>query len=197
MKWSEKDDAILKKLVDAGYSSSQIALQFSVTRNSVIGRCHRLGLKLGVNRGASERAAKAVETRKLNQGALKITLAALRAPTPPPVAIKPVPVKAEVIGLFPPVTETPVERSGSGVLFLDRTSFQCAWIDGDPRRVSALELTCCGQKVVTGRSYCARHLKVSLSRPSTPAQKEHARKLFEARANAKPKPSRLTLMAAE
>lgn len=46
--WTDDDDILLRKLVAAGNSAGQIALEFQFrSRNSIIGRCHRLGLSIG------------------------------------------------------------------------------------------------------------------------------------------------------
>src|SRR5882672_2605604 len=45
MNWTDERVELLKKLWDDGYSASQIAAELGyITRNSVIGKIHRLGL---------------------------------------------------------------------------------------------------------------------------------------------------------
>lgn len=46
MAWTETQDEELRRLVDAGESATNIALAMELTRNMVIGRVSRLGLKL-------------------------------------------------------------------------------------------------------------------------------------------------------
>ena len=46
MAWTEAQDEELRRLVDAGESATNIALAMELTRNMVIGRVSRLGLKL-------------------------------------------------------------------------------------------------------------------------------------------------------
>lgn len=45
MIWTEERTEELKLLWDGGMSANQIAKKFGVTRNSIIGKVHRLGLE--------------------------------------------------------------------------------------------------------------------------------------------------------
>lgn len=42
--WTEQEDALLRKLRKDGLSASEIGKQLGRGRNSILGRCHRLGL---------------------------------------------------------------------------------------------------------------------------------------------------------
>jgi hypothetical protein len=56
--WTEARHEELVALARSGASASQIAEKIGGTRNSIIGRCHRAGIKLGVGRPAPEPKAK-------------------------------------------------------------------------------------------------------------------------------------------
>ena len=45
MSWNEENIRELRRLWDAGYSASAIGKQIGITKNAVIGKAHRLGLK--------------------------------------------------------------------------------------------------------------------------------------------------------
>lgn len=68
-KWASDADARLKELVEERLSGGQISVQLSgefkhlVTRNAVIGRCQRLGIKLCSNKGGG-RAIKIVKAAR-------------------------------------------------------------------------------------------------------------------------------------
>ena len=44
MQWTSEDDANLKKFAEAGYTSTQAGDAMGRTRNSILGRAHRLGI---------------------------------------------------------------------------------------------------------------------------------------------------------
>ena len=44
--WSAEDVTTLKTLARRGLSAAQIGAKIGVTKNAVIGKCHRVGLKL-------------------------------------------------------------------------------------------------------------------------------------------------------
>ena len=200
-RWSEADDATLRDMAAGGHSSSHIGKILERTRNSVIGRCHRLGIKLGVGTYREGQGAASAETRKRNRWANRVTVAAVRLQQSVRVTELPrlvaLPAFTAPVELREPVlvvTETPATRSSSGpVLFLDRGMFQCAWIDGDPKRQDVRSLTCCGEPVAAGhRSYCAEHVQRSKGRLATAEEREKVIHMLAAK-----KPSRLTLEAAE
>ena len=45
-KWTEEDNAKLRELARQGSSAAQMVPIFGVTRNAVVGRCHRKHIKL-------------------------------------------------------------------------------------------------------------------------------------------------------
>jgi hypothetical protein len=45
--WDEPGVAALRRMVDEGASSGVIAAALGLSRNAVVGKCHRLGLRLG------------------------------------------------------------------------------------------------------------------------------------------------------
>jgi GcrA cell cycle regulator len=61
--WTEEDDANLKRLVDQAFSARKISEHFGKSRNAVIGRVHRLGLKLKGRPPANIMAVKAKRER--------------------------------------------------------------------------------------------------------------------------------------
>jgi GcrA cell cycle regulator len=48
MEWTDRKIDILRERVAAGIKSADIAREFRTTRNSIIGKAHRLGLSWGV-----------------------------------------------------------------------------------------------------------------------------------------------------
>ena len=67
MSWNEENIRELRRLWDAGYSASAIGKQIGITKNAVIGKAHRLGLKSRpspIKRGGATKAAIAPVLRK-------------------------------------------------------------------------------------------------------------------------------------
>ena len=151
--WSEEEDEILRENLKKGISAREIAklLMKDRTRNSVIGRAHRLGLS--------------------NQGYYRITQAlvskarAAAMPKREPKIPKTVPAKIYVLpkAIDPP---SPDERAFARP-WEAREARQCAWpLDGEGGTWS-----CCAP---TEAVYCRRHEKKMF----TPGQPErYTRKL--------------------
>ena len=94
MSWTDERTATLKKMWEGGATASQIADELGgVSRNAVIGKAHRLGLK------ARPSPVKAAEKK-----------AAPAKPAPKPVAKKPVVAKPAPR----PMTKPPVQPSADG-----------------------------------------------------------------------------------
>ena len=49
---------------------------------------------------------------------------------------------------------------GQTVLFMERKPNQCAWIDGEPKKVDPDYLWCCGRPVKGEGSYCQHHYAI-------------------------------------
>lgn len=138
MDWSEERTSTLKKLWLDGLSASQIAKQLGgVTRNSVIGKVHRLGL--------TGRAAPSQPTRP-----------AFKAPRParPVSGASPRRVPAKEPEVLPLKEER--EDPGSATL-ITLGAHMCKWPIGDPE---ADGFTFCGRRSSTG-PYCEGHARAA------------------------------------
>lgn len=135
--WTESNTTILKELVAGGHSASQIVRIMSApSRNAVIGKCHRLGLKLLGNATEGDRRARVAITRK--------------APWDPPISpVEPVDEPDEL--------ETPfVPGTGRGAPFAitGLHARQCKFPAGD---ADSPDFHFCENQRVHGSSYCAAH----------------------------------------
>lgn len=75
--WTDEQTRQLRDLVYQRHSATTIAKAMGFTRNAIIGRCHRLGLKLAGNGGQAAKAA----TKQLERKALAARAKAQRAPS--------------------------------------------------------------------------------------------------------------------
>lgn len=129
MSWNDERIELLKKLWDQGLSASQIASELGegVTRNAVIGKAHRLGLKPRPSPVKSEAkpAAKAADAGQA---------ASADAPKPK--------------------RKRPKKPAAQKVTLLDLTERMCKWPIGHPGEP---DFRFCGKPSMPGLPYCAEH----------------------------------------
>ena len=134
--WSEARVGVLKQLYLEGLSASRIAaILTGVTRDAVIGKCHRLGL--------AERTTvlRKKNAQRVATSAASSTYDRLRNERPRRSSLPFEPL--------PPPAETDIPR----MKFDDVTDAQCKWIIGQDRPAM-----CCGDVSIPGQSYCQAHV---------------------------------------
>jgi GcrA cell cycle regulator len=143
--WSPERENNLRALIAEGLSGGAIGDRLGITRNAVLGKAMRLGLKVGLSPGTYQRSkARKAPPPPRNQ---KVSLAPVsRAkaapspvrkspPAPPPAPKPPAPKRVAVAPTLP--TSAPIP-------FIGRTALQCSAIVGDVRASPAM---CCGAPV--------------------------------------------------
>jgi GcrA cell cycle regulator len=186
MSWNDDRIEQLKQLWDKGVSASQIAEQLGggITRNAVIGKAHRLGLKARPSPVKSEPGKKAVAAASTPASA---TAAASTPTAPPPVAAAPAaaptpastptpsvarapepasaPLAAEPLAEAPApaMAEAPKKAKAAGgkatkVTLLDLNDKICKWPIGHP---GDEDFHFCGKPVNPGTPYCLEHCAVA------------------------------------
>ncbi len=156
--WTDERVERLKALRSDGYSSSQIAAKLGgVSRNGVIGKLHRLGIKGGgqptrsIARRSRSTAVEPVRTRAEtaidNRTRMRIKRTA--APPPRPGSI------AETL---------PEDRGAPAKLLsvLDLTERTCKWPFGHPRDAG---FGFCGAGKDSGQPYCGDHDAIAYRAP--------------------------------
>ena len=147
--WTDEREETVKRLWKAGASASEIARELGgVTRNSVIGKAHRLGL-MGRSVVAKD-AASAIKTRRMRKPSAPRTITVPKHPSgfkrsSEKVSRKPKPELPAVVPVLGPVA------------FVSRPFNRCVWIDGDPKAQPIAELMVCGEAVKPGTNYCPHH----------------------------------------
>ena len=131
--WTDELRETVRKMWGKGYTASEIAdhLDIGVSRNSIIGLCHRHGYA----RPAS---------RKIRP-----------AEPPPPPRKRPLPRKARPMDSHvPPVPPPPPSPTPIGKLTIFQLlEHHCRWPTGDS------PYTFCGDRKRDGSSYCGDHYK--------------------------------------
>lgn len=133
--WSDEEDATLKQCIADRLSATEASDMLpNRSRNSCIGRAHRLGL----NFNSEDKPAKPRAPR-------------VRKPSKPPVpASEPI---VEAAPVEPEREPEPEVREYGSVRFLDVRLDQCRWFPAD----HGAESLVCGEAVEPGHSYCAKH----------------------------------------
>lgn len=156
---AEKIEAV-RPLVAQGMSSSQIAAQFqNVSRNSIIGLCHRTGMKLGGQAGRNRLyqkppARKSPAKQHGNKGQPKVYAIVRRASAKASLPPMPIPMDDE--------TDVGVDVT-SRVGFMDLTNYTCRWPVGGA--VGSQQMFCgCRADLNSTGPYCAEHTAKSEER---------------------------------
>ena len=122
------------------------------TRNSIIGKCSRLGISINGGRIAY------LKDKKQRKSRLTYTTKPSHAPKPSdrprdkiikPIKTIPLPEPKEEIVITNPI------------LFSSRTNNQCAWPVGEP----SIKMNCCGSPTFRGTSYCEAHALRAHTKP--------------------------------
>lgn len=142
--WTDERVELVKKLWQEGLSASQIAKQLGgVSRNTVIGKVHRLGLAGRAMPSLPTRAARRQPkpAGRVNQQRIWAEQAKPKTAAPPALRSQPLPVETDQVG-----TAT--------VLTLG--AHMCKWPIGDP---ALPNFTLCGRRAEG--SYCSEHAAIA------------------------------------
>ncbi len=140
--WTTGEDETLRELAIKNLSGSQIAAQLNRTRNSVIGRAHRLGIALG---GALRPGGRALKAKKkaAYAGAEKVTRKAIKKL-----------VEAELPNLIPEAFTPTCEP----VPLTNLEEGMCKWPVGEGGMY-------CGGHAPLRKPYCAAHNRAGTQPP--------------------------------
>lgn len=172
--WTKEAEDQLRACIAEGMSASQIALLIGrVTRNAVIGKAHRLGLKIG----AGKRAGVSAKTSDPKPRSRKVKA----KPAPKPVAPPPAPPVQMAAEAPLPKANEPLPESRLCTL-LDLKMFgECKWPLGDPR---APEFRYCGADTLDATHvYCSGHRRLAYA-PRQTKNTQFVHPSVMARANA-------------
>jgi len=153
--WTEEAIEALTKLALEGKSAAWIAAALGApSRNAVIGKAHRIGIKLNGWRTGPARERAAVERPQPTE------IPKLRPAPRPRSARPPVPreQKREPSWVFAEAEVGIMRRIGFEAI---RAS-ECRWPVGDPRQE---DFAYCGLEAAKGQSYCAGHCRVAYRPP--------------------------------
>lgn len=168
MAWTDEMIEELKKMWHEGLTTGEIGKRLNVSKNSIVGKVHRLGLS-----GRPSPIKKKDEVQPA-QPAEKKT-AAPKAPKPEPKVKEPV-VKTPVAkAAEAPAKETaPIipapkakpeapHHAHHKLSLTELDNHTCRWPIGDPKDEN---FHFCGKKVHIGQTYCDEHSAIAYVRPN-------------------------------
>lgn len=139
--WTPERVERLKQLWAADYTAAEIAaiMGAGITRNSVLGKLHRIG---GYTR--SKHPRQAPSQKRIRR--LKPSLA-------PVVACETISAAEPSFALGEPLPSKPQADTRTTIADLRFPISQCRWIDGEPTH----DAQYCGARTRIGKSYCTEH----------------------------------------
>jgi GcrA cell cycle regulator len=151
--WTPERIEQLKRGFDAGRSCAQIAGEIGVTRNAVIGKMNRMGLKrpkdvlreqlarARAERGKTPKSAGRISRKRMREHIVaQQAMPALKFSDPPP-SIDIVPI-----------------NDGRGRSLLELGPWDCRWPSGTP---GAEDFCYCGRESLDGYPYCLGHASIA------------------------------------
>lgn len=145
MIWTDEVVEELRKMWDKGMTTGQIAKALNVTKNSIIGKVHRLCLTARpspIKKAPAKTEKKPVPAKTVSKSATKATAETTIITTP--IAEK---------------TEPIIEETNIPLVKLDNHT--CRWPLGDPRDD---DFCFCGKRIKTGQTYCEEHAAIAYVR---------------------------------
>jgi GcrA cell cycle regulator len=142
--WTTERVEMLRNYVNAGLTCWQIAQEIGVTRNAVIGKLNRLGLK--GPQAARLRGPRSMQPRPSRAFSQRQILHTIYADTP-----------------FAAEATEPAIVSTNPCTLIELTGCTCRWPLGD---ADAKDFSFCGNPVVASFPYCAGHVRMAYRTPS-------------------------------
>lgn len=147
MAWTDEMVEDLKKMWKKGLTTNEIAKNLGVSKNSIVGKVHRLNL-----------TARPSPIKKKEENVVA-----------PEVALEP--AKTENIASKPAVTATinaenirknSISTNASCLKLTELDNHSCRWPIGDPKDDN---FCFCGKKVKSGQTYCEEHSALAYVKP--------------------------------
>ncbi|MBE6445140.1 MAG: hypothetical protein E7019_03670 [Alphaproteobacteria bacterium] len=176
MAWTDEMIEQLKKMWDEGLTTGEIGRRLNVSKNSIVGKVHRLGLSGRPSPIKKKDQTSETPKSEKKQSAPKEKAKSV-APETKTVTEKPKKdakniaktenvAKADEIDLkfIPaPIKEKTPSKAGQNVSLVELDNHTCRWPIGDPKDDN---FHFCGKKVRIGQTYCDEHSAIAYVKPS-------------------------------
>ena len=173
MAWTDEMVEDLKKMWKEGLTTGEIGKRLNVSKNSIVGKVHRLGLsgrpspiKKKDEAPAPHHKAEKPAPKEHKPAEKKEPAPAKEAPAPKAApAPKPLKVekeKEEESFTYAPTKATKPTTPDHPVSLTELDNHTCRWPVGDPKDAN---FHFCGKKVRVGQTYCEEHSAVAYVKP--------------------------------
>ncbi len=168
MAWTDEMVEQLKKMWQEGLTTGEIGKRLNVSKNSIVGKVHRLGLS-GRPSPIKKKEDEPQAPKNVEKKAAQPQPAEPRAPketvkeTTAPVRARH--VEKETESKTAPLPTTKTEKAQKNIYNLSLTDLDnhtCRWPLGDPKDEN---FHFCGKKVRVGQTYCDEHAAVAYVKP--------------------------------
>ena len=167
MAWTDEMVEQLKKMWHEGLTTGEIGKRLNVSKNSIVGKVHRLGLS---GRPSPIKKKEDTEPQKApgKQAEKKVSSSPAPAKAPTPEVKAPKKEEKEEINLPEEelraslTKEEKVFKPGHIFSLTDLDNHTCRWPIGDPKDEN---FHFCGKKVRIGQTYCDEHSATAYVKP--------------------------------
>ena len=148
MAWTTDMIEKLRQLWKDGLTTNEIAKRLGVSKNSIVGKVHRLSLT----------ARPSPIKKKAEQPVVKVE----EAPAKPAKSARKITIEPVEINLTATQTTSSASDKTGNIPLTELDNHTCRWPIGDPRD----ENFCfCGKKVRSGQTYCDEHAAIAYVKP--------------------------------
>ncbi len=175
MAWTEQMVEDLRKMWKEGLTTGEIGKRLNVSKNSIVGKVHRLGLSgrpspiKKKSEGDTVNAAKEAKA-PVAEKAEKKTVEPAKPATPAKPRLQKTVEPAEKASApaakeFEPrlARKEPEKKHNGFVTLTDLDCHTCRWPIGDPKDEN---FHFCGKKIKIGQTYCDEHASVAYVKPA-------------------------------
>lgn len=162
MAWTDEMVEDLRKMWKEGLTTGEIGRRLQVSKNSIVGKVHRLGLS------GRPSPIKKKEENSTEEAAKPAKVATPKATPVKEKEAEKIEIKAEAKESKTSETPkfSPRERShkvNHNVSLADLDNHTCRWPVGDPKDEN---FHFCGKKVKIGQTYCEEHATIAYVKPN-------------------------------
>lgn len=160
MAWTDEMVEDLRRMWKEGLTTGEIGKRLNVSKNSIVGKVHRLGLS---GRPSPIKKKENTQTEPKTKEAQAKQIKEPVKETPKPAVKKETEPQVKNPSPAPKAAAEPRHKAGHNISLTDLDNHTCRWPIGDPKDDN---FHFCGKKVRIGQTYCEEHAAVAYVKPS-------------------------------
>lgn len=141
MSWTTNSISKLKTLWEKGISTSEIGKKLGFSKNAIVGKAHRLGLKSRSNTTIKTIKRKKIPALVVPKVAPKVEVEKIEKTQKPEIEL-------------PVFIPKKLKKNAKVIGIMDLKKGMCRWPMGDPR---SPDFSFCGEPVFKNKPYCLTH----------------------------------------